>query len=292
MKNVKAVETSVRAVYDFCPPTLTRYSGDGRAEYQRAWASFTTTLGLAPEYLSGRRLLDVGCGSAEKATFYHDWGARVTGIDMTPAVIARAREVIGDRNIRLIHSSIFDQALGERFDVVVSDGVLHHTADTLAGLKWCVQHLESQGLLMFGLVNIWGSFWWFKPARAITRLLGRDYHGRARWGQRLFASFRGGQEGEETTSGFHRSTQSWAYDWFANPRWNAHGPAEIRDWLDDLGLEHVASVPSLISKRPPTNWLAGLLKWLLGDGPRGMALYWLACGEPNMIYVTARKRPK
>jgi 2-polyprenyl-3-methyl-5-hydroxy-6-metoxy-1,4-benzoquinol methylase len=284
------VEAAVRQVYDFCPPTVTRYSDEGRAAYKQAWAAFITALDLGPDRLPGRRLLDVGCGSAEKATFYHDWGAQVTGIDMTPAVLERAKETIGDRPIRLIHSSLFDLALNERFDVVVSDGVLHHTANTLNGLRWCVEHLEPEGQLMFALVNVWGSFWWFKPARAVTYALGgRDYHARARWGQRLFARLRGGQEGSEQNS-FFRSTQSWAYDWFGNPRWSAHSPGEIRRWLDELNLDYVASVPSLMVKRPPATWYQRLFRRVSGDGPMGMAWYWLLCGEPNMVYVTARKR--
>jgi 2-polyprenyl-3-methyl-5-hydroxy-6-metoxy-1,4-benzoquinol methylase len=290
MNHIKAVEREVQRVYQYCPPTQTSYSDGGRAQYAAMWGAFLGSMGLPPSAMAGRRLLDVGCGSAEKATFYDDWGARVTGIEMTPSVYELARENVGSRDIRLIHSSLFDLDLPERFDIVVSDGVLHHTADTRRALEWCVAHLEPNGLIMFSLVNVWGTFWWFKPARGVSQLLGGgDYHARARWGQRLFGRFRGTQEGSAEESGFYRSASSWAYDWFANPRWSAHRPAQVRRWLAQLGLEHVGSVPSLVEKPPVTTLSASLIRKSFGPGPRAMGLYWLASGAPNMFYVVARK---
>jgi 2-polyprenyl-3-methyl-5-hydroxy-6-metoxy-1,4-benzoquinol methylase len=290
MKQIKSVEQGVQRVYQYCPPTETSYTADGRAQYAAMWGSFLASMGLPPSAMAGRRLLDVGCGSAEKATFYDDWGAQVTGIEMTSSVFELARKNVGSRQIRLIHSSLFDLVLPERFDIVVSDGVLHHTADTRRALDWCVDHLEPNGLIMFSLVNIWGSFWWFKPARGVARLLGgSDYHARARWGQRLFGRFRSTQEGSVDDSGFYRSASSWAYDWFANPRWSAHRPAQVRRWLQQLGLEHVGSVPPLVDKPQPTTVAASLIHRSFGSGPRAMGLYWLASGAPNMFYVVARK---
>src|SRR5262249_60283038 len=102
------------------------------------------------------------------------------------------------RRIRLVEGSLFETDLGEQFDIVISDGVLHHTYDTRAALGWCAERVKSGGVLIFGLVNVWGRFWWFKVARAATRLLGGgDYHARARWGRRLFEGWRGRQEGTD-----------------------------------------------------------------------------------------------
>src|SRR5262249_49735693 len=153
--------------------------------------TFMTALGVPPEAFRGRSVLDVGCGSCEKATFYADWGARVVGIEMTPAVVARAREVVGGRDIRIVQGSLFDVDIAEQFDIVISDGVLHHTFNTKESLVRCAARVKRGGVLVFGLVNVWGRFWWFKLARAITRVLGSsDYHARARWGRRLFGRSR------------------------------------------------------------------------------------------------------
>jgi len=279
------VEAAVREVYGYCPPTETRFADEGRAAYEQFWKRFMADLGVVFE---GKTLLDVGCGSCEKARFYHDWGARVTGIEMTPSILELGRRVVGARDVRLIQTSLFEFSPAERFDIVIADGVLHHTADTRVAVERCASFVNDGGLLVIGLVNVWGRFWWFKLARAITRLLGgSDFHRRARWGQRLFAWTRGTQEHAAGTGGFFRSADSWAYDWFGNPRWNAHTPAEVGRWLDELRLTHVASLPSIV--RTPRGGAARLVSVIAGDGPRLMALAWLVSGQPNMFYVCARK---
>jgi len=268
------VERAVREIYDYCPPTLTHYSGQGRSTYERAWAAFLESLGLGRQAFSGATLLDVGCGSCEKAAFYNDWGARVTGLDMTHAVLEHARSVIGSRPIQLIEGSLFTTHLNQVFDIVISDGVLHHTADPFAALRWCADHTKPNGLILFSLVNVWGRFWWFGAARLIARLLGRgDLHKRARYGELLFGWTRRGQEGTAGESPFYRARSSWAYDWFANPRWALLSPAQVSRWLSSLGLAHLAAI-----------WRA-----LSGQGPRGMALYWLLTRQPNMMYIATRK---
>ena len=280
------VEAAVREVYSYCPPTLTSYADQGRAAYEQSWKRFMADLGVTT--FKGKTVLDVGCGSCEKAAFYHDWGAQVTGIEMTPSILALGRGVVGARDLRLIQTSLFEFSPAERFDIVIADGVLHHTADTRAAVERCATFVNDGGLLVFGLVNVWGSFWWFKGARAIVRMLGgADFHRRAWWGQKLFAWTRGAQEHADATGGFFRSADSWAYDWFGNPRWNAHTPAEVRRWLDALEFTHVGSIPSIVRK--PSGGAAGVVSVMAGAGPRLMALAWLLSGQPNMFYVCARK---
>ena len=286
------VERSVREVYDYCPPTFTHYSPEGRAQYARQWEWFMSQLGLSPDDFLGKRLLDVGCGSCEKATFYCDWGAHVTGLEMTPSVIDRAREVIGQRNIKIVPGSIFTASFEQPFDIVIADGVLHHTADTFVALKQCVEHLKDGGILVLGLVNVWGAFWWFSLARTIVSLLGRsDFHRRAYWGRTLFGWTRKRHEGTSGSSAYYRAIESWSYDWFANPRWNRHSPSEILGWLPALGLEHLKSVPSIVEKAPSRNFVAQGIRLLTGKGHAMMGWYWLSNSEPNMLYVCARKRP-
>ena len=283
----RRVESAVREVYAFRAPTLTEYTPEGRVAYEHFWKQFMAGLGVEPDRFPGRTLLDVGCGSCEKTAFYADWGARVTGIEMTPSILELGRLAVANRDVTLVQTSLFDFSVGAPFDIVVSDGVLHHTADTFAALQRCARLVKPGGLLVFGLMNVWGTFWWFKGARMITRLLGgSDFHRRARWGQALFGWTRSSQE-HATGAAFFRSPDSWAYDWFGNPRWNAHSPAEIRRWLRQLGFTHVGSNPPL--ERKPDGGAAALMRMIAGDGPRLMSMAWLLSGQPNMVYVCARK---
>ena len=289
--SIQRVENTVKVVYNYCLPTEHCFSsGEAREEYKRFWGSFMARLDMEPEKFNGQRLLDVGCGSCEKTAIYHEWGAKVIGLDITSRVLARAREVIGNRDIELIEGSLFDFQSEDLFDIVISDGVLHHTADTFLALKAIVYNLKIGGVAVFGLLNVWGSFWWFPFIRLITRILGgKNFHKRSMWGKRLFSWVRVSHEGTAETAGVYRSEDSWAYDWFGNPRWNIHSPKEVLWWLDELGLEHIGSVPSIIFKQKPKKLLAALVGKLSGNSSRMLKWYWLLNGEPSMFYVSARK---
>jgi SAM-dependent methyltransferase len=79
--------------------------------------------------LAGRRVLDFACGAGLTAAFLAQRGALVTGIDISPASIARARELAA----RVGHSSDFivgeltsHTFAPESFDAVVGHYALHH----------------------------------------------------------------------------------------------------------------------------------------------------------------------
>ena len=288
----RLVERDVREVYDYCPPTKTHYSANGRRQYEAMWGAFLESIGVPPSSFRARRVLDVGCGSSEKASFYADWGGRVTGLEMTPAVLARARETVAGRDVTLVETSLFDFTAPDGFDIVIADGVLHHTADTRKSLERCASFVAPGGMLVIGLVNVWGRFWWFKPARGLVRLLARgDFHRRAAWGRRLFKWTRHGQEATESDA-FYRAEQSWAYDWFANPRWNADRPATVSKWIRELGFELVGSVPPLETKDEPTTLPGRIVRAVTGPKSFGMATYWLSTGRANMFYFAAAKLPR
>jgi len=105
----------------------------------------------------GERVIDVGCGagidSLIAARMVGASGA-VIGVDMTPAMVARATESaarIGCNNVR------FEQGLAESLpapdawaDVVISNGVLNLFPDKLAGLQEMARVLKPGGRLQIG----------------------------------------------------------------------------------------------------------------------------------------------
>jgi SAM-dependent methyltransferase len=86
----------------------------------------------------GKRLLEIGCGMGTDLLQFARGGARCTGIDLTP----RSVEITRHR-FRLYNTKgAFMISDGERlpfrsdsFDVVYSNGVLHHTPDTAGAIR-------------------------------------------------------------------------------------------------------------------------------------------------------------
>ena len=77
----------------------------------------------------GSRVLDLGCGTGLELEKYFPLcpSARVTGIDLSEAMLNALKKKFTDKDIMLIVGSYFDVPLGENvFDAAVSVESLHH----------------------------------------------------------------------------------------------------------------------------------------------------------------------
>jgi SAM-dependent methyltransferase len=93
---------------------------------------------VAPD---GARVLEVGCGPGHLSTRLGRHGIDVTGLDLDPAMIARARANTdragnrGGRQPSFLIGNVAALAFPDRsFDLVVSTLSMHHWADPAAGL--------------------------------------------------------------------------------------------------------------------------------------------------------------
>jgi trans-aconitate methyltransferase len=75
-------------------------------------------------HLSGKKVLDVGCGFADYATFLHErYGTlNYTGIDVSRRMVEEARKLHPDRDIR--HCHLLDMQ-DQCFDVVTCNGIFY-----------------------------------------------------------------------------------------------------------------------------------------------------------------------
>jgi magnesium-protoporphyrin O-methyltransferase len=92
----------------------------------------STLLSWLGEDLSGKRILDAGCGTGALAVEAARRGAHVVAIDLSPTLVDLARERIPKEVAHLVefHSGdMLDPALG-RFDhVVAMDSIIHYQTD-------------------------------------------------------------------------------------------------------------------------------------------------------------------
>jgi SAM-dependent methyltransferase len=112
----------------------------------------------------GARLLEVGCGMGTDLLQFARGGAICTGVDLTPRSIEITRHRFASYN----ENGSFLVADGERlpfadesFDVVYSNGVLHHTPDTAGAIQELHRVLRPGGTAKVMLYyhhsfNYWG----------------------------------------------------------------------------------------------------------------------------------------
>jgi ubiquinone/menaquinone biosynthesis C-methylase UbiE len=87
---------------------------------------------------AGARLLEVGCGMGTDLLQFARGGAHVTGVDLTPRSIQISRnhlEVYGQAGDFVLTDGEQLPFEDKSFDVVYSNGVLHHTPDTAGAIR-------------------------------------------------------------------------------------------------------------------------------------------------------------
>jgi Methylase involved in ubiquinone/menaquinone biosynthesis len=113
---------------DFFAARVDGYDEHMRTNIEGASGFYAYTASLLPR-AAGSRVLDLGCGTGLELEEYFRLSpdAAVTGIDLSDAMLQALKAKLGNRNIRLINASYFDEPLGEKtFDAAVSVESLHH----------------------------------------------------------------------------------------------------------------------------------------------------------------------
>ncbi len=105
-------------------------------------------LEIFPEGVGGRRVLDAGSGSGMVSVAFALLGADVTGVDITDQCVQNGYKNANRFNVdcRFLKRNLISLDLeDEKFDIIYSWGVLHHTEDAKASFRSLAKHLKSNG---------------------------------------------------------------------------------------------------------------------------------------------------
>ena len=139
------------------------YAGFARHYDLHGWDWYASTYGdrlfrlLDDRGLAGSRVLDAGCGTGTLALELARRGYRVTGVDLSQAMLEVARGKDEGRRVEWRRADVTALDLGATFDVVtcVAD-ILNHLEDLAAwagALRGFARHLRPSGLLFVDVMT-------------------------------------------------------------------------------------------------------------------------------------------
>ncbi len=182
----------------------------------------------------GAIVLEAGCGTGQLTNFLGlSWKRRVFGGDicLNSLLLANGfRERYRMAIASFLQMNLFRPPFRDgSIDVVISNGVLHHTGDARMGFEALLRKLKPGGLILVGLYNsyarlptLWRrwAFGRFGPmAYFLDRRLTSAQMNEGRW-------------------------QAWFRDQYRHPHETRHSIDDVLSWFDEAGVEFLSSIPA------------------------------------------------
>lgn len=179
------------------------------------------------------RVLEVGCGTGQLSNYLSITGERsVFGADMCLNSLKLGfefKEKNNLDNVCFLQMNLFRPVFKpESFDIVICNGVLHHTGDPFGGFQSILRLVKKNGFIIIGLYHTYG-----RLITDIRRLIFRFSDNRFKF---LDPRLR-----DKTLSDVKRHT--WFMDQYKNPHESKHTIGEVLQWFDKSGVEFINNIP-------------------------------------------------
>ena len=183
----------------------------------------------------GAVILEAGCGTGQLSNYLamSPW-RRVIGGDLSNSSLRLAedfRSRFEINNAAFLRMNIFRMPFKpESFDVIISNGVLHHTRDAKYAFTKLVEKLKPNGLIIIGLYNSYAR---------IPTLVRRAFAQKNReWVIFFDVHLRKLKRGSA-------KFEAWFADQYLHPAETKHSQGEVLEWFDQSGIEFLSGIPTL-----------------------------------------------
>ena len=186
---------------------------------------------LDDEIPYGASVLEAGCGTGQLSISLSRYNRNITGIDLSKGSLIEAKKFIDINKIRtvnLFRMNIFHMFFKDNtFDVIISNGVLHHTHNAkLAFAKLC-EKLKKNGIIVVGLYHTYGRIMQ-KFRQFIIKIFGDKL-------KIIDSRF------SENIS--NNKKNAWFLDQYKNPFETTHTLSEVKNWFNENNIEYLSSIP-------------------------------------------------
>jgi len=178
------------------------------------------------------RILEIGAGTGQLSNFLSITNRDVFATDLCLNSLRLGQRFArqhGLARIRFFNMNLFRPAFKPgSFDLVISNGVLHHTSDPFLAFQSICQLVRPGGYVLVGLYHRYG-----RLVTDFRRLLFRLSGDRLTW---LDPNLRS----REKSSAKKRA---WLHDQYKHPHESKHTIGQTLRWLDAVDFEFVKSIP-------------------------------------------------
>ncbi len=187
----------------------------------------------------GARVLDAGCGTGQMTNYLSIASREVVGADMCLNSLRLAmdfRDAHCLDRAHFVQMNLFHPCLKSgTFDLVISNGVLHHTNNPSKAFHVLSRLVRPGGYFLVGLYHRYG-----RLATDVRRQIFRLTNDRLKWLDRRATAINVGEVRRET----------WFRDQYKNPHESKHTVEEVLEWFEDSDFSFVRSIPGTVPFHP------------------------------------------
>ncbi len=176
------------------------------------------------------KILEAGCGTGQLCNYLANNNREIVGIDLSENSLQLANKFAFDnkiQNVYFLKMNILENFFKkEYFDVIISNGVLHHTAVPYKSFCELTKLLKKDGIIIIGLYHKYG--------RLITYFK-----------QFVFKIFHliVGNKLNNILKKISKKNYAWIKDQYQNPKESSHTLSEITEWFKLNNIKLISSIP-------------------------------------------------
>ena len=183
----------------------------------------------------GTHTLECGCGTGQLTNFLSIASRTVIGTDICMNSLRMANEFKEANELERAHfcqMNLFRPCFKpESFDLVISNGVLHHTSDPFLAFKSISNLVKPNGYILIGLYHKYG-----RLATDIRRVIFKMTKDKLKFLDPRTIS--------KDISQAKRN--SWFMDQYKNPHESKHTFGEVLHWLESTNFSFINSIPKTV----------------------------------------------
>jgi 2-polyprenyl-3-methyl-5-hydroxy-6-metoxy-1,4-benzoquinol methylase len=179
------------------------------------------------------RILEVGCGTGQLSNYLGiTAGRHIFGSDLCLNSLKLGQEFKiknGIENTAFLQMNLFKPVFKpESFDVVICNGVLHHTGDPFEGFNSIAKLVKKDGIIVIGLYNTYG-----RISNDIRRIIFKITNNR-------FLTIDSHIRRDGLTN---VRKHAWFMDQYKHPHESKHTIGEVLRWFRKAGFDFNSSIP-------------------------------------------------